>query len=398
MMSLGAIASMTNKNGGPKISVVIPTRERCDVLESSLRTVTQQQYENLEILVSDNHSRDRTEEIVRSVADPRVRYVNTGRRVSMSHNWEFALSHVTGDWVTVIGDDDGLLPDCIPRVRALIDGGAASAIQSATCLYRWPGHKKRTHGRIRIPMRTGLETRNSAEWIERVLRGMATHLDLPVLYTGGFVKRSVLEHIKEKCGRLYNSRIPDVYSAFAVASVLPSYTYSHSPLAISGVSRHSTGTDQFSARSTSADSPSQKFFSEENLPFHSDIPLMADGNVPSSLAILNLESYLQASPLRTPDPNESAQQHLEVVLAGTNHDTPGLLAWARDFAKMHGADYEKALRQSRYLRLKQILPTMSANFRRRRGRKTIGSPRLPIQNVYEASLAAAEYLRRKGKR
>lgn len=389
---------MMNESDGPKISVVIPTRERCDVLESSLRTVTQQKYQNLEILVSDNQSRDKTEDLVRSIPDPRLRYVNTGRRVSMSHNWEFALSHVTGEWVTVIGDDDGLLPDCLSKVSALIRSGSASAIQSATCLYRWPGHKKRAHGRIRIPTRTTVETRDSGEWIDRVLKGTATHLDLPVLYTGGFVKRSVLEHIVETCGRLYNSRIPDVYSAFAIASVLPFYTYSHSPLAISGVSRHSTGTDQFSARSTSADSPSQKFFSEENLPFHADIPLMADGNVPSSLAILNLESYWQAAALRGRERDEKVQQHLEVVLATTDHDTPGLLEWCKDFAIAHGADYEIALRRSRYLRMKQVFPTIAANFRRRRGRKTIGSATMPLENVYEASLAAVDFLQQRGKR
>jgi hypothetical protein len=247
-------------------------------------------------------------------------------------------------------------------------------------------------------MRTKVEMRDSREWIERVLEGEATHLDLPVLYTGGFVKRSVLEHIVENCGRLYNSRIPDVYSAFAIASVLPSYTYSYAPLAISGVSRHSTGTDQFSARSTSAASPSQKFFSEANLPFHADIPLMADGNVPASLAILNLESYWQASPLRHVEREESVQRHLEIVLATSDHGTPGLLTWAKDFARLHGADYEKALSHSNHLRIGKILPTIRANFQRRRGRETIGSPKLPIPNVYEASLAAAKFLQNKGKR
>ena len=90
----------------PKITVIIPTRERCDVLEKSLQTVTTQDYDNLQIIVSDNFSNDGTEDIVRSTHDSRVKYVNTGKRLSMSHNWEFALSHVTEGWVTIIGDDE----------------------------------------------------------------------------------------------------------------------------------------------------------------------------------------------------------------------------------------------------------------------------------------------------
>ena len=49
----------------------------------------------LDILVSDNFSKDSTEEVVGDIRDPRIRYVNTGKRVCMSHNWEFALSNVS---------------------------------------------------------------------------------------------------------------------------------------------------------------------------------------------------------------------------------------------------------------------------------------------------------------
>src|SRR5690606_25949425 len=101
---------MNEKSARPKITVIIPTRERCDVFVSALKTVTGQNYDDLEILVSDNFSQDATEEVARQSNDPRVRYLNTGRRLSMAHNWEFALEHATGDWVTIVGDDDGLLP------------------------------------------------------------------------------------------------------------------------------------------------------------------------------------------------------------------------------------------------------------------------------------------------
>src|SRR2546421_723250 len=47
---------MTN----PKITVIIPTRERCDVLGKTLATVVAQDYEAIEILVSDNFSADET--------------------------------------------------------------------------------------------------------------------------------------------------------------------------------------------------------------------------------------------------------------------------------------------------------------------------------------------------
>lgn len=55
---------------GPRITVVIPTRERADVFASALKTVTIQDYGNLDILVSDNFSGDTTEEIARGTGTP----------------------------------------------------------------------------------------------------------------------------------------------------------------------------------------------------------------------------------------------------------------------------------------------------------------------------------------
>ena len=76
-------------------NVIVPTRERADVLLHCLRTIVAQDYERLKIIVSDNFSQDHTEEIVRSFRDERISYLNTGARLSMSHNWEFALGHAS---------------------------------------------------------------------------------------------------------------------------------------------------------------------------------------------------------------------------------------------------------------------------------------------------------------
>ena len=37
----------------------------------------------------------------------------------MSHNWEFALGFVPDGWVTIIGDDDALLPGALKRVSGI---------------------------------------------------------------------------------------------------------------------------------------------------------------------------------------------------------------------------------------------------------------------------------------
>ena len=379
---------------GPRITVVIPTRERADVFASALKTVTVQDYGNLDILVSDNFSGDATAEIAQSTGDSRVRYLNTGRRLSMSHNWEFALSHIADGWVTIVGDDDGLLPGSLQKVAALIRSTGTLALQSATCRYRWPGNKGRRYGRIRIPMKTGHETRDSRSWMSKVLRARASYAELPMLYTGGFTSMSALNEIKQKSGAFYGSRIPDVYSAFATASLVPSYVYSHTPFAIGGISRHSIGIDQFAGGKKAAESPSQKFQLEENIAFHKDIPMATDGGLPKSLQAVVFESYLQTAHLRPEGCTEPFARQIELALATSPRGDTEIEQWAASFARMHGLDYSRIRFRATLRRIEQKILDAPRNFERRINRRTIGSPQLPIENVYEASLAAAAVLDR----
>jgi glycosyltransferase involved in cell wall biosynthesis len=81
----------------PKLSIVIPTRERAVTLRHTLRTLIDQSYSSCEIIVCDNASTDNTRDVVESFFDSRIRYINPGRRVSMSENWEFALWNTKGE-------------------------------------------------------------------------------------------------------------------------------------------------------------------------------------------------------------------------------------------------------------------------------------------------------------
>src|SRR6476660_1337418 len=108
-----------NMDEQTKFTVIVPTRERADTLPYCLQTIVRQKYDNLQILVSDNFSQDDTEQVVRRVADSRIVYINTGRRIGMARNFEFALSHVKDGWVTYLGDDDGLLPNGLAEANAV---------------------------------------------------------------------------------------------------------------------------------------------------------------------------------------------------------------------------------------------------------------------------------------
>ena len=374
----------------PRITVAMPTRERADVLEKALATVTAQDYDALEIVVSDNCSSDRTREVVAAARDPRIRYVNTGRRLSMTGNYEFALSHVQPGWVTILGDDDGLMPGALHKLAALAGQTSAQAIRSRVCKYSWPSATGAPWGRLTVPLDRGHEIREARPWLERVLAGSQGYAELPILYNGGFVTTDLVERMKGGTGVVYRSPIPDVYSAVAICSLVDRYAFSHDPLVISGTSKHSTGAAHFARDArAAAGSPAQLFHSEESIPFHAALPREPDGGYPMSVQALVYESYLQTAFLRGEPARARHAEQLAVVLAvgGKNHDL--VEAWARRFALAHGLDFARGVAAaSRIKRLRRV-QRLPAQLRSALDHCDLGSPELPLRDVFEATIAAA---------
>src|SRR2546426_3561815 len=103
---------MPKQESNALFTVIIPTKDRAAYLYHTLRTCSIQEYENLEIIVSDDGSTDDTRTVVEEAArkDPRIRYVTPGPGVGMLDNFEFALNQVKPGYVLALGGDDGLLP------------------------------------------------------------------------------------------------------------------------------------------------------------------------------------------------------------------------------------------------------------------------------------------------
>jgi glycosyltransferase involved in cell wall biosynthesis len=200
-------------------TIIIPTRERADTLTHSIKTALSQNYENFEVLVSDNASNDCTKKIVKEIKDIRLRYINTGRRVSMSENWEFALNHVSRGWVTILGDDDAILPDALQKVNQIIIQTKTRAVRSDGCFYSWPNLLGKKYGRLGIELRDGFEIRNSHKFLQNVINGEIDYKELPMLYNGGFVCTSLISDVKKRTVSFFKSMTPDVYSAIVFSFI-----------------------------------------------------------------------------------------------------------------------------------------------------------------------------------
>lgn len=96
-----------------KYSIVVPTRNRAHLLRHALASALSVDFDDFEVVASDNCSTDATAEVMRQAAHPRLRTVRPDRSLSMVDHWEFALGQARGDWVLFLCDDDALLPQTL---------------------------------------------------------------------------------------------------------------------------------------------------------------------------------------------------------------------------------------------------------------------------------------------
>lgn len=123
-----------------KFSVLLPTRNRLDLLSRAIETVIRQDYDDWEIIVSDNYSEEDVAGYVQSLGEKRIKYYRTDSFVPVTDNWNNALDKSDGDYVIMLGDDDGLMQGYFSTLNRLIERyDAPDFLYTSALLYAYPG-------------------------------------------------------------------------------------------------------------------------------------------------------------------------------------------------------------------------------------------------------------------
>jgi hypothetical protein len=100
---------------GPLISIVLPTRDRPQLLARALPSVLAQRYERWQLVVVDNGEDPRTREVATAVDDDRLTFVvGPCRGLSAARNT--GLDHAKGEIVCYLDDDNMMHPGWLQAV------------------------------------------------------------------------------------------------------------------------------------------------------------------------------------------------------------------------------------------------------------------------------------------
>ncbi|PLZ95950.1 glycosyl transferase family 2 [Fischerella thermalis CCMEE 5268] len=105
----------------PKISICIPTFNRVKLLPFAIDSVLQQTYQDLELIICDDGSRDGTPKLISQYIDSRIRYIRHSQNIGKSNNMRSGFEAATGEYFIKFDDDDRLTPDFLARTASILD-------------------------------------------------------------------------------------------------------------------------------------------------------------------------------------------------------------------------------------------------------------------------------------
>jgi len=111
----------------PKVSICIPTYNQAQYLGIAVRSALAQDLEDVEVVVSNNHSNDETAEYLSSIQDERIRVVKPARHLNKAQHFDFCISCSSGQYINVLCSDDRLLPSYARKLAGVLDEHSSAA-------------------------------------------------------------------------------------------------------------------------------------------------------------------------------------------------------------------------------------------------------------------------------
>ncbi|WP_075792936.1 glycosyltransferase family 2 protein [Massilia putida] len=112
----------------PKVTVVVPTFRRKDLLKETVDSILAQTYRDFELIIVDNMSEDGTAEYVAGLNDPRVRYYRNPNGGIIAVNRNFGIRQARGEYIALCDDDDVWQPTKLEKQVTLLSNRPAVAM------------------------------------------------------------------------------------------------------------------------------------------------------------------------------------------------------------------------------------------------------------------------------
>ena len=105
----------------PKVSVIIPTHNRAEFLRSAITSVLHQTFQDFEIVIVDDASKDHTQEVIAHFNDARIKVIHNQVSKGDAGARNIGVVNSNCEYVAFLDDDDEWLPEKLKIQICLLD-------------------------------------------------------------------------------------------------------------------------------------------------------------------------------------------------------------------------------------------------------------------------------------
>jgi len=121
----------------PLVSILIPVYNREKLISYTIESALNQTYENIEIIVVDNKSTDKTFEILKEYGkkDKRIKVFQNKENIGPVKNWKKCLECSSGEYIKILFSDDWMDKKFIEKSLQILDKTNIAFVYSAAVIH-----------------------------------------------------------------------------------------------------------------------------------------------------------------------------------------------------------------------------------------------------------------------
>ncbi len=232
----------------PLLSIVVPTKDRYEYLSFLVDIFISVSDIRMEMIIQDNSDIQSKLflEKIDSLNEERIKYYYFSDKLSVVENCDKAILNSSGEYVSMIGDDDSFTKHIIPCVE-MMKKYSIDAVIPSFIFYKWPDYirdKENTASSLQFGDIKGEFSREvkiidpQKELFKLMKKGFINRGGLPLVYHG-IVKRTTLDEIYEIGNTFFPGPSPDIANGVALSFFVKRFANIDFPIIISGASaRH----------------------------------------------------------------------------------------------------------------------------------------------------------------
>jgi glycosyltransferase involved in cell wall biosynthesis len=268
-------------------TVVIPTRNRPNLVPIAVQSVLEQDCRDFELIVSDNSDPDRTEEtravLADALRDPRVRYIRPPRTMAMVDHWEWAVRQAQGEFTGVLADRMAYRLYALGMIRHELEMHSSDLISLLGDKIRGETPPFRLTSRQASDQATLVRCADVVAECARV--ELSTRLPRML---NSFCRTERLRELVRNYGSIFTGVAPDYAFCFRILDWLDSFLMFDSRLQVSGGESQSNGL-AFTTNRMNADSRSFLALMEKPQEWFRYAPIPAPVSINNNFLLLEYE-------------------------------------------------------------------------------------------------------------